>query len=35
MITYITGDATRPQEVGPKIIAHICNNLGGWGKASF
>lgn len=28
----IKGDATSPQASGPKIIAHICNDLGGWGK---
>lgn len=31
-IRYIKGDATVPQAKGVKIIAHICNNLGGWGK---
>jgi len=31
-ITYIQGDATCPQTSGVKIIAHICNDLGGWGK---
>ena len=31
-IKYIKGDATTPQAKGIKIIAHICNNLGGWGK---
>lgn len=31
-ITYITGDATRPQDQGAKIIVHICNDIGGWGK---
>jgi O-acetyl-ADP-ribose deacetylase (regulator of RNase III) len=31
-IKYIKGDATVPQASGPKIIAHICNNIGGWGK---
>ena len=31
-INYIKGDATVPQAKGNKIIAHICNNLGGWGK---
>ena len=31
-IKYIKGDATIPQAKGTKIIAHICNNLGGWGK---
>ena len=31
-ITYIKGDATSPQTAGMKIIAHICNDIGGWGK---
>lgn len=31
-ITYIRGDATNPQAKGEKIIAHICNTLGKWGK---
>lgn len=31
-ITYLKGDATSPQASGTKIIAHICNDLGGWGK---
>jgi O-acetyl-ADP-ribose deacetylase (regulator of RNase III) len=31
-ITYIKGDATQPQGNGNKIIAHVCNDLGGWGK---
>jgi O-acetyl-ADP-ribose deacetylase (regulator of RNase III) len=31
-ITYLRGDATVPQGKGPKIIAHVCNDLGGWGK---
>ncbi|MDR2237278.1 MAG: macro domain-containing protein [Chryseobacterium sp.] len=31
-IQYIKGDATAPQAKGTKIIAHICNDLGGWGK---
>ena len=31
-ITYIKGDATSPQAKGVKIIAHICNDIGGWGK---
>lgn len=30
-IQYVTGDATQPQGPGLKIIAHICNNAGGWG----
>ena len=31
MIHYLKGDATRPQISGPKIICHICNDLGRWG----
>ncbi|MGA5560400.1 macro domain-containing protein [Streptomyces platensis] len=31
-ISYIKGDATAPQGKGVKVIAHICNDLGGWGK---
>ncbi len=31
-ITYLKGDATCPQAKGVKIICHICNDLGGWGK---
>lgn len=31
-ITYLKGDATLPQAQGTKIIAHICNDIGGWGK---
>lgn len=31
-ITYIKGDATCPQAKGVKIIVHICNDLGRWGK---
>lgn len=31
-ITYLKGDATVPQVAGVKIIAHICNDIGGWGK---
>lgn len=27
-----TGDATAPQGKGVKLIAHVCNDLGGWGK---
>ncbi|GAA1979556.1 macro domain-containing protein [Kitasatospora viridis] len=31
-IRYLRGDATDPQAKGPKVIAHVCNDLGGWGK---
>jgi O-acetyl-ADP-ribose deacetylase (regulator of RNase III) len=30
-VRYVLGDATRPEGDGLKIIAHCCNNLGGWG----
>ncbi len=32
MITYLKGDATNPQGSGNKILCHICNDIGGWGK---
>lgn len=31
-IKYITGDATSPSSDQNKIIVHICNDIGGWGK---
>src|SRR4051794_40231059 len=31
-IKYLIGDATQPQAKGNKVIAHVCNDLGGWGK---
>src|SRR5215472_3146493 len=31
-IIYIKGDATCPQAKGIKIICHVCNDIGGWGK---
>jgi O-acetyl-ADP-ribose deacetylase (regulator of RNase III) len=31
-ITYLKGDATCPQAKGNKLICHVCNDLGGWGK---
>jgi len=31
-INYTVGDATNPQIPGNKIIAHICNDIGAWGK---
>lgn len=31
-IRYTTGDATRPAGEGAKIIVHVCNDVGGWGK---
>ena len=32
MIKYVIGDATEPQGEGLKVIAHICNDAGYWGK---
>jgi O-acetyl-ADP-ribose deacetylase (regulator of RNase III) len=31
-ITYLKGDATSPQAKGTKLIIHICNDQGGWGR---
>ncbi|MEU9207138.1 macro domain-containing protein [Streptomyces sp. NPDC048415] len=31
-ITYVRGDATVPLGKGVKVIAHVCNDIGGWGK---
>lgn len=31
-ITWLKGDATAPQGKGVKLIVHVCNDLGGWGK---
>lgn len=30
-VVYLKGDATAPAADGVKIIAHICNDIGGWG----
>jgi len=32
VINYIKGDATAPAGEGNKIIAHVCNDIGGWGR---
>lgn len=32
MITVLSGDATAPTCDGSKIIAHVCNDVGAWGK---
>jgi O-acetyl-ADP-ribose deacetylase (regulator of RNase III) len=32
-LTYQIGDATQPTGDGPRIIVHVCNDAGGWGKA--
>jgi O-acetyl-ADP-ribose deacetylase (regulator of RNase III) len=31
-IAYQIGDATRPQTSGAKVIVHVCNDVGGWGR---
>lgn len=31
-IIYLKGDATAPLAEGSKIIVHVCNDIGGWGK---
>lgn len=31
-IVYIIGDATKPQGADNKIIAHVCNDIGAWGR---
>lgn len=30
-ISYVVGDATQPEGEGTRIIAHVCNDCGGWG----
>ena len=32
MITYLKGDATSPDVKGFKLIVHVCNDVGGWGR---
>lgn len=32
MINYVQGDATEPIGSGNRVIIHICNDKGGWGK---
>src|SRR5690606_39335667 len=31
-IHYVKGDATQPLTQGNKVIVHVCNDVGGWGK---
>ncbi|MGW3160412.1 macro domain-containing protein [Streptomyces sp. NPDC001089] len=31
-ITYVRGDATVPSAGGVRLIAHVCNDIGGWGR---
>lgn len=30
-IAYVIGDATDPIGEGPRVIAHVCNDIGAWG----
>ncbi|MEU2244515.1 macro domain-containing protein [Streptomyces sp. NPDC018338] len=31
-ITYVEGDATAPGGEGVRVIAHVCNDAGAWGR---
>ena len=31
-INFVKGDATKPMRTGNKIIVHVCNDIGAWGK---
>jgi O-acetyl-ADP-ribose deacetylase (regulator of RNase III) len=31
-ITYLRGDATHPAGEGKRLIVHICNDMGAWGR---
>jgi O-acetyl-ADP-ribose deacetylase (regulator of RNase III) len=31
-INYTKGDATKPKGQDPRIIVHVCNDIGGWGR---
>lgn len=31
-LAYVVGDATRPQGEGPRLLVHICNDIGAWGR---
>jgi O-acetyl-ADP-ribose deacetylase (regulator of RNase III) len=31
-IVYLKGDATLPAGPGNRVIAHVCNDVGGWGR---
>lgn len=31
-IAYVVGDATTPKADGPKIVVHVCNDIGAWGR---
>ena len=31
MLSYVEGDATAPRAAGPRVVVHVCNDVGGWG----
>jgi O-acetyl-ADP-ribose deacetylase (regulator of RNase III) len=31
-IRYLTGDALTPEGSGPKLLVHVCNDIGAWGR---
>ena len=31
-IRYATGDALAPEGDGPKLLVHVCNDIGAWGR---
>ncbi|WP_203823395.1 macro domain-containing protein [Actinoplanes palleronii] len=31
-LSFVEGDATDPVGAGPRILAHICNDIGAWGR---
>ncbi len=31
-ISYLKGDATVPVGRGNRVICHVCNDIGGWGR---
>lgn len=31
-IRFVRGDATAPEGDGPRIVAHVCNDIGAWGR---
>ncbi|RYE91151.1 MAG: Appr-1-p processing protein [Myxococcales bacterium] len=30
---FLVGDVTRPAGQGPKLLVHLCNDVGSWGQA--
>ncbi|MEF2277198.1 Appr-1-p processing protein [Deinococcus sp. YIM 134068] len=31
-LSYVSGDATQPSGEGPKLLVHVCNDIGAWGR---